>query len=73
MKDVTKVNYNAIQKEINKNYLDLDSGTYEIFDFIGYISEKYFKPIDPFWGERVNENPYLDLIFAMLEINGLDF
>lgn len=72
MKANAKINYNAIQKEIDKNYLDLVSGVYDVYDFIGYISEKYIKPVDPIWGERTDENPYLDMLFGMLEINGIE-
>ena len=65
------VNYCAIQKEIDDNYSELDSGEYDIYDFCGYISTKYFKDVDPLWGERDDEDPYTDLLFAMIEINGL--
>ena len=72
MKANAKINYNAIQKEIDENYLDLVSGIYDVYDFIGYISVKYFKPVDPIWGERTDENPYLDMLFGMIEINGIE-
>ncbi len=72
MKANAKIDYNAIQKEIDENYLDLVSGIYDVYDFIGYISEKYFKPVDPIWGERTDENPYLDMLFGMIEINGIE-
>lgn len=65
------INYNAIQEEIDKNYNDITNEIYDVYDFISYISEKYFKPVDLIWGERTDENPYLDLLFAMLEINGI--
>ena len=42
MKANAKINYNAIQKEIDENYLDLVSGIYDVYDFMGYISAKYF-------------------------------
>jgi hypothetical protein len=67
-----KINYNAIQKEISKNYLDLKSGVYDVYDFTGYISVKYFKPVDKLWGERTDKNPYLDMLFGMLEINEIE-
>jgi hypothetical protein len=66
------LDYNAIQKEIHDNYLDLKSGLKDVYNFISSISEKYFKPIDPIWGERTDENPYLDMLFGMLEINGIE-
>lgn len=72
MKPRPKIDYNAIQKEIDDNYLDLTSGVKDVYDFTGYISEKYFKPIDPIWGERMDENPYLDTLFGMIEINGIE-
>ena len=72
MKKRPKLDYNAIQREIDKNYLDLVSGVYDVYDFCGYISEKYFKPIDPEWGERTDVNPYVDVLFGMLEINDIE-
>jgi hypothetical protein len=74
MKSNPKINYNAIQKEIDKNYLDLVSGVYDIYDFCGDISVKYFKPVDPIWGERtvIDANPYIDMLFGMIEINGIE-
>jgi hypothetical protein len=67
-----KINYNAIQKEISKHFLDLKSGVYDVYDFISYISIKYFKPVDELWGERTDEDPYLDMLFGMLEINEIE-
>jgi hypothetical protein len=72
MKANAKIDYNAIQQEIDKNYLDLVSGVYDVYDFTGYISEKYFKPVDKLWGERTDVNPYLDMLFGMIEINGIE-
>lgn len=72
MKPRVKIDYNAIQKEIDDNYLDLVSGIKDVYDFIGYVSEKYFKKVDPIWGERTEENPYTDILFAMIEINGIE-
>lgn len=66
------IDYNAIQKEISHFKRQLKSGSYDVYDFCGYISEKYFKPVDKIWGERTNVNPYLDLLFAMLEINDIE-
>ena len=66
------LDYNAIQKEIHDNYLDLKSGILDVYEFIGKISEKYFKPVDKLWGKRTDENPYLDMLFGMLEINGIE-
>ena len=72
MKANAKINYNAIQEEIDINYLDLVSGVYDVYDFIDYISVKYFKPVDKLWGERTDANPYLDMLFGMIEINGIE-
>jgi hypothetical protein len=66
------IDYNAIQKEIHDNYLDLASGILDVYEFIAAISEKYFKPVDKLHGERTDVNPYCDLIFAMLEINEIE-
>lgn len=71
MKARPKINYNAIQKEIDDNYLDLVSGVYDIYKFIDYISKKYFKPVDKLWGERIDEDPYHDMLIGMIEINGI--
>jgi hypothetical protein len=67
-----KINYNGIQKEIDKNYDVLKSGDYDIYDFTSYISKKYISDVDPIFGERTTIDPYTDLIFAMIELNGLE-
>ena len=66
------IDYNAIQKEIHDNYLGLKSGIIDAYDFISYISKKYFQPVDPVWGKRIDEDPYSDMLFGMLEINGIE-
>ena len=66
------LDYNAIQKEIHDNYLDLKSGILDVYEFTSKISNKYFKPVDKEWETRTDENPYVDMIFAMLEINGVE-
>ena len=68
-----KINLNAIQKEIHDNYLDLRSGVKDVYEFIGEISEKYFKPVDKKWNERYDNNPYVDMLFGLLEINEIEF
>lgn len=65
-------NYTAIQQEIDDNYLDLESGILDVYEFIAIITKKYFYPVDPIYGERTDDNPLLDLLFAMLEINGIE-
>jgi hypothetical protein len=67
-----KIDYNKIQKEIHQNHSELISGEFDVYEFVSYISKKYFKPIDEMWGERTNENPYIDMLFGMLEINGIE-
>jgi hypothetical protein len=68
-----KPNFQSIQKEIDDNFLDLSSGILDVYDFISDVSRKHCKPVDPQWGERINgDDPYTDLIFAMIEVNGLE-
>jgi hypothetical protein len=69
---MTSINYQGIQQEIHDNYLDLKSGIIDVYDFVSDISEKYFSLIDPEYGNRVDDDPYTDLLFAMLEINGIE-
>ena len=64
--------FEAIQVEIKYNYLDLVKGIMDVYEFIAYISLKYFKPVDPEYDQREDNNPYADLIFAMLEVNGIE-
>ena len=66
------IDLNAIQKEIHDNWLDLKSGILDVYEFIGTISKKYFKPIDKEWETRTDENPYIDMLFGLLEINGIE-
>lgn len=61
-----------IQLEVHKNYDELLSGEYDVYEFCSYISNKYYKGIDPHWGERTKADPYTDLTFALLEINGIE-
>jgi len=67
-----KPNFSAIQKDIDNNFLDLTSGLKDVYEFISEISKKHCKPVDPKWGNRVKEDPYTDLLFAMLEVNGIE-
>jgi len=67
-----KPNYSAIQKDIDNNFLDLTSGIKDVYEFIGETSKKHCKPVDPEWGEREKQDPYTDLLFAMLEVNGIE-
>ncbi len=67
-----KPNFSAIQKDIDNNFLDLTSGVRDVYEFISEISKKHCKPVDPEWGNRVYEDPYTDLLFAMLEVNGIE-
>lgn len=63
------LDYNAIQSEITLKLDVLLSGEYDVYEFIQYISEKYIKPFDKHYSDLIEDNPYLDLLFAMLEIN----
>ena len=65
-------NFQAIQKEIDDNFLDLSSGILDVYQFTSDVSIKHCKPVDPQWGERTEEDPYTDLLFAMLEVNGIE-
>ena len=67
-----KIDYNGIQSEIRQNYTDLKNGDYNVYEFCGYISKKYYQNIDPEWGTIKGLDPYADLTFAMLEINGIE-
>jgi hypothetical protein len=67
-----KLDYNAIQKEIHRNHSELKDGTLDVYEFISRVSKKYFKPVDEMWGERTDDNPYVDMLFGMLEINGIE-
>jgi len=67
-----ELDFNAIWKEIKENEICLLDGTIEVYEFTSIISEKYFKPVDKYWSERTGENPYLDVLFGMLEIKGIE-
>lgn len=66
------INYNAIQKEIDDNFLDLKSGSKDVYEFMGEMTRKYIEPYFPECMECINKNPYSDLLFAMLEINKIE-
>lgn len=67
-------NYNAIQKEMQKNKEGINSGAIDVYEFLGYLSIKYIKPIDGLWDERTTAttDPYTDLLHAMLDINEIE-
>jgi hypothetical protein len=66
------LDYNAIQKDIHNNLNELNEGDLDVYDFIGTLSKKYIKPVDPKWLDREDDNPFLDVLFGMLEINGVE-
>lgn len=66
------INYNAIQVEIHSNWLDLKSGVKDVYEFMREISKKHFKPVDKQFSERIDKDPYHNLLVAMLEINGIE-
>lgn len=63
--------YNAIQKEIHGNYLDLKSGILDVYEFMHKLTQKYIHPIYPEYGQE-DANPIADMLFAMFEINGIE-
>ena len=65
------LDYNAIQKEIHDNYLDLKSGVWDVYDFMSGITEKYVHPFYPEYTDKDAEH-VTDLLFAMFEINGIE-
>lgn len=65
-------NYNGIQQMINDNFLDLQTGIKDVYEFCSEVAEKYFYSIDPKYGERTDENPLLDLLFSILTVNGIE-
>lgn len=63
-----------IQRDIH-NYLSLlKDGSIDAYDFIYDLSQIYFANIDDdFYSRDWDEcNPYLDLLFSLLEINGVE-
>ena len=67
-----RIDYNAIQREIDKNRDNIDNGSYDIYEFCSYIQKKHIEPLYPESVHLVNENPFADLLFSMLEINNLE-
>lgn len=68
----TSIDYNSIQKDIEENIENLTNGILDVYDYCGELTQKYIEPIFPESMDCEEENPYLDLIFAMLEINGIE-
>ncbi len=63
------IDYNAIQKEIEKNLIDLQNSDLDVFEFMHDVTMKFIKPhfkLDD------NDTRFADLIFAMLEINDVE-
>ena len=66
------INYNGIQEEISNNILYLQSGDLDCYDFIHSLATDFINSVFPEAMDIEGENPYTDLLFAMLEINGID-
>lgn len=66
------IDYNAIQKEIDNNFLDLKSGVKDCYEFMHEMQIKYIEPIAPECMDLEQDNPYADLLVAMLEINNIE-
>lgn len=60
--------------EIKKNKKAIETGKKDVYQFTSEMSKKYFSKIDPLYGERSvdMEDPYTDIIFAIMEILGIE-
>lgn len=62
------INYNQIDQEIQAwRGLEIDPYALSV-----HLMERFIAPYDPHYATRETDidNPYLDLVFAMLEIHG---
>jgi len=66
------LDYNAIQKDITNNYLDLKSGILDVYTFMHELTLKHIAPIFPECRELEGENPFADMLFVMFEINRIE-
>jgi len=66
------MDWNKIQKEIDKNLVDLQDGTYDVYTFTHNVSNKIIAKEYPEVLTLEDNNPFVDIIFAMLEINQIE-
>jgi len=66
------INFNAIQKDIDDNYLDLTSSIKDVYEFMHELTLKHVANVHPRCMELTDKNPYADMLFAMFEINNIE-
>lgn len=66
------VNYAGIQKEIEIHLEHTLAGSIDPYALSEHLESKFIAPLQNKVEITENENPYLDLIFAMMEINGIE-
>ena len=62
------INLLEIQRAIHEY-----EGNIDPYTFIAQLSERFIKEHDPMWGEEREDDPYTDLLFNLMEINGIEF
>lgn len=69
-----KINLNAIQNELLQEKENINNGTSDVYNFLGYLSKKYFSEVDPNWADRLSseEDPYNDILFCLCDIHGVN-
>lgn len=67
------IDFNAINDEILSNLVDLQDGDIDVYTFSGELYDKHMLKFDDNPNRAHDEsNPYLDIIFGMLEINNVE-
>ena len=49
-----KINLNAIQNELLQEKENINNGTSDVYNFLGYLSKKYFSEVDPNLSDRLS-------------------
>lgn len=70
-KEAPTLPLDAIQDEIAENYSALRNKEIDPYDFMGELSNKYFKHIDMRLDDREGD-PYTGLLCAIFEINNIE-
>jgi len=67
------IDFNAINNDILTNLVDLQDGDIDVYDFSSELYEKHMLKFDDNPNRNSGEdNPYLDIIFGMLELNNVE-
>ena len=61
----------AVEIEILAPYIKKD--LLDPYIVMTKLSIKYIKPVDKLYDTRLDDNPYADMLFSLMEVQGIEF